>query len=64
MLSEEAIFTYKVDNPYAPSCERGIRFDDPTIGIDWRITDPHSLNLSEKDQKAPLLEAAEINFTY
>lgn len=64
VLSEEAIFTYKVDNPYAPSCERGIRFDDPTIGIDWRITDPHALNLSEKDQKAPLLEAAEINFTY
>ena len=35
VLSDEAIFTYKVDNPYMPSHEKGLRFDDPAIGVDW-----------------------------
>lgn len=64
VLSEEAVFTYKVDNPYMPSHERGLHFDDPSIGIDWRIADTESLILSEKDTKAPLLSEAEYNFTY
>lgn len=64
VLSEEAVFTYKVDNPYMPSHERGLRFDDPAIGIDWQIADIHAVNLSEKDTKAPLLSEAEYNFTY
>lgn len=62
VLSEEAIFTYKVDNPYMPTHERGLRFDDPTIGIDWKITEPSLLNLSEKDRKAPLLQEAQKEF--
>lgn len=37
VLSEEAIFQYKCDNYYAPGSEGGIRFDDPSLGIDWRI---------------------------
>lgn len=64
VLSEEAIFTYKVDNPYTPSHERGLRFDDPMIGVDWGITDMKAVNLSEKDTKAPLLSEAEYNFTF
>ena len=64
VLSEEAIFTYKVDNPYMPSHERGLRFDDPTVGVDWEITDIKAVNLSEKDTKAPLLSEAEYNFTF
>ena len=64
VLSEEAIFTYKVDNPYTPTHERGIRYDDPTVHVDWSITDPESINLSEKDTKAPLLKDAELNFKY
>ena len=64
VLSDEAIFTYKVDNPYAPTHERGIRYDDPTVHVDWSITDPESINLSEKDTKAPLLKDAELNFKY
>lgn len=64
VLSDEAVFTYKVDNPYAPAYERGLRFDDPTVAVDWQITDPMILNLSEKDRKAPLLQEAEINFEY
>lgn len=64
VLSDEAIFTYKVDNPYAPTHERGIRYDDPTVHVDWSITDPESINLSEKDTKAPSLKDAELNFKY
>lgn len=64
VLSDEAVFTYKVDNPYAPAYERGLRFDDPTVAVDWQITEPAILNLSEKDRKAPLLQEAEINFEY
>lgn len=62
VLSDEAVFTYKVDNVYTPSHERGLRFDDPEIGVDWKITDSSILNLSEKDKNAPLLKEAEMNF--
>ena len=64
VLSEEAIFTYKVDNPYMPTHERGLRFNDPGIGVDWGITNIDAVNLSEKDTKAPLLSEAEYNFTF
>lgn len=64
VLSDQAVFTYKVDNPYTPTHERGIRFDDPAIGIDWKIAETGSLNLSEKDRKAPLLTNAELNFIF
>ena len=62
VLSEEAVFTYKVDNPYMPTHERGLRFDDPSVGVDWKIMDPSILNLSDKDRNAPLLQDAELNF--
>lgn len=52
VLSDEAIFTYKVDNHYMPSHEKGLRFDDPAIGVDWGITDIDAVNLSEKDTKS------------
>lgn len=64
VLSEQAVFTYKVDNPYMPTHERSIRFDDPAIGVNWEIDDPATLNLSEKDTKAPLLKNAEFNFIF
>ena len=57
VLSETAIFTYKVDNIYMPSAEQGIRYDDPTIDIDWQIDAEEQLNLSEKDLKAPFLSS-------
>lgn len=48
VLSETAQFQYKVDNVYAPQSEATLRFDDPALGIDWRL--PYSeLLLSEKD---------------
>ena len=64
VLSERAVFTYKVDNPYMPSHERSLRFDDPQIGIDWQITDPENVILSEKDKSAPLMAEADINYIY
>ena len=57
VLSDEAIFTYKVDNVYAPQAEAGIRWNDPDLGIDWPI-DPAEVLTSEKDLKQPLLKDA------
>lgn len=52
VLSETATFAYKVDNRYAPETEASIRYDDPTIGIKWPMT--QGLMLSEKDQNHAL----------
>ena len=59
VLSEEAIFTYKVDNPYAPSQEAGICWNDSALAIEWPI-DPAVVQTSEKDLKQPLLKDAEL----
>ena len=52
VLSETATFAYKVDNRYAPETEASIRYDDPTIGIKWPMT--QGFLLSEKDQNHAL----------
>jgi dTDP-4-dehydrorhamnose 3,5-epimerase len=59
VLSDEAIFTYKVDNVYAPQAETGIRWNDPTLGIEWPISQDEVLT-SEKDLKQPLFKDAEV----
>ena len=60
VLSDTAVFTYKVDNIYAPQAECSIRYDDPKIGIAWPITNPQELLLSEKDlQHAVSFDEAE-----
>ena len=57
VLSDEAVFTYKVDNVYAPQAEASIRWDDEQIGIKWPIETSQVL-LSEKDCRArPFSEA-------
>ncbi len=48
VLSEEAIFAYKCDNLYCKEAEFGIRYDDPEIGIDWKIP-ADKIITSEKD---------------
>ena len=58
VLSKEAIFAYKVDNYYAPDCDRGIAFDDKSLNIDWKIN-PNALQLSPKDLKQPLFKDAD-----
>ena len=52
VLSSTAIFQYKCDNFYEPKQETGIRWNDPTLNIDWRVPADKVL-LSEKDLKLP-----------
>ncbi len=60
VLSETAVFAYKVDNTYMPSAECSIRYDDESIGIEWPIAEKDALILSEKDlAHAVLLSEAE-----
>jgi len=57
VLSEEAIFTYKVDNVYAPQADSGVCWNDPALNIQWPI-DPQQVQTSEKDLKQPLFKDA------
>ncbi|MBS9768829.1 MAG: dTDP-4-dehydrorhamnose 3,5-epimerase [Flavobacteriaceae bacterium] len=50
VLSEEAIFAYKVDNIYKPDYESGIVWNDKDLNIDWKLNE-NELILSEKDKK-------------
>lgn len=59
VLSDEAIFTYKVDNVYAPQAEAGIRWNDPDIAVEWPI-DLSKVVTSEKDLRQPFLRDAEV----
>ena len=50
VLSESAVFAYKVDNRYAPAFDAGIKFDDKQLNIDWGLTEDE-VQLSAKDNK-------------
>lgn len=58
-LSDDVEVQYKVDEYYAPECDRSVRFDDPEIGVDWGVGNPV---LSEKDLKAPFLKDSDVDF--
>ena len=58
VLSAEAIFTYKVDNVYAPAAEASIRFDDPDLAIQWPI-DMSKVVTSAKDLRGVAFSDAE-----
>ena len=58
-LEEHTEVQYKVTAPYQPDLERGIRFDDPDLGIEWPVA-ASEVQLSGKDRIAPFLSAAEI----
>lgn len=58
VLSETATFAYKCDNYYNPSHDRGFRYDDEEIGIDWKLESSRFL-LSEKDRNLPSFKNAE-----
>lgn len=60
-LTDDVEFLYKADNYYSPENDRGIRWNDPTIGVDWGIADPVT---SDKDNTAPLLQDSDIDFVY
>ncbi len=59
VLSKSAIFSYKVDNWYAPEYDSGILWNDPQLGIDWNI-DIDSILLSGKDKELKTLDLLEI----
>ena len=58
VLSEEAIFAYKVDNYYSAECDRGIAFSDEGLNIDWKLM-LDEMKLYEKDIKQPSFANAE-----
>jgi dTDP-4-dehydrorhamnose 3,5-epimerase len=53
-LSDGAEVTYQVSEMYTPGCERGLRYDDPVLGIEWPI--PITV-ISDKDKAWPLLKS-------
>jgi dTDP-4-dehydrorhamnose 3,5-epimerase len=63
VLEDDTIFAYKVDNYYSPENDRGIAFDDPSLGIEWQI-DHSELKLSAKDQTQPKLNETNDLFEY
>lgn len=58
VVSDEAIFTYKVDNAYAPNAEASVLYNDKSLSINWPI-DPSLVIMSEKDKQAALFANAE-----
>lgn len=60
-LTDDVEVCYKVDNLYSKEHDRGIRFNDPSIGVDWGVTEPV---LSQKDTVSPMLEDSDCNFVY
>ena len=63
VLSAEAVFQYKCDNPYMPSAEGAIAWNDPALGIDWGLPEADII-LSEKDRHHLPLSRAEGLFDY
>lgn len=55
VLEDNTLFSYKCDNLYCPSADRGLRFDDPALAIQWPALDV-PITLSEKDLHHPLLK--------
>ena len=63
VLSQHAVFQYKCDNYYAPQAESAIAWNDPALGIDWRVSAEDAI-LSEKDRRHPLLTVCPDLFDY
>jgi dTDP-4-dehydrorhamnose 3,5-epimerase len=58
VTSDTADFQYKCTDLYAPEYERSIRWNDPTLNVDWGVANPGNLLLSGKDKEAQSLEQA------
>ena len=63
VLSESAIFAYKVDNNYAPECDAGILWKDPDLNIQWGVNNDDILS-SKKDSKLPSFSELDSPFTF
>jgi dTDP-4-dehydrorhamnose 3,5-epimerase len=62
-LQDDCEVIYKVTDYYAPECDRGIAWDDPALGIDWKIP-ADGVILSDKDKKNPRLSDAAPAFHF
>ena len=62
VLSPTATILYKCDHPYNKESEAGIRFDDPALGIDWKINRENAI-ISDRDQAQPLFRDSRNNFS-
>lgn len=60
-LTDDVEVFYKVDEYYSAENDRSIRYDDPSIAVEWGVTEP---TLSQKDINAPLLCDSDANFVY
>ena len=58
VLEDDTLFSYKCDNIYSAAADRGMRFDDPALGIEWPKLDVE-LRLSEKDRQQPMFSDIE-----
>ena len=61
-LTDDVEFCYKVDNLYNKECDRGIRYNDPAIGVDWGEVIEELL--SAKDTTSPMLDDSDCNFVF
>jgi dTDP-4-dehydrorhamnose 3,5-epimerase len=62
-LEPDTEVQYKVTAPYDPACDRGIRYDDPAIGVAWPVG-ADEIQLSDKDRAALLLADTDTGFSY
>ena len=62
-LAPDTAVAYKVSHVYAPAEDKGLRWNDPALGIDWPVTEAEAL-LSAKDSQQPLLADLPAYFTY
>lgn len=58
---DNSMIEYFADNPYSPTHDRSVRYDDPQVGINWGATE---LILSPKDKNAPFLVDSDCNFVW
>ncbi len=63
VIEGNAIVEYKCDNYYAPEAEGAIRWDDPTLAIDWKVADSEVI-VSAKDKANPLFKECKALFEY
>ena len=63
VLSESAVFAYKVDNTYAPAFDSGIKYDDSDLNINWGLTN-NEVQLSIKDKSLPAFKDLNSPFNF
>ncbi|CAI9409098.1 dTDP-4-dehydrorhamnose 3,5-epimerase [Pleomorphomonas sp. T1.2MG-36] len=62
-LEPNTVIAYKVTDYYSPEHDRGLRWNDPALGIDWPVAEDTAI-LSAKDRVQPLLSELDADFVY